>query len=177
MVSRLKEWLFPGAEGNVEAELPVIGFPLRDHIDATGAAKAAAEKGSEPDDLLLEQQDADALDEAVRHVRIKTLLELKKKQMRANSPLYTGRIYRRTFAWSVLAVYLLFVYGVIYYVVYFAAYVPTNIASISSSLTATYFDFADAYYHATNPPMPQEVGELMGELYELHSISLLLQSP
>lgn len=189
-MSPISKWLFPDAEGGAldrEAIGTLLGW--REYIGGRTTPKTTTlEKEDEPDAPLLEQHDAEVqdeyLNEAIRHIPLNTILEIKRKQIRANSPLYAGTITRRAFAWTVLFAYLIFIYGALYYFAYFVADNSTHIVDIvSSSITNAYTDLADAYNHATYPAKQQEVADLMTELYELladmgyYDRSLIAQPP
>lgn len=172
----ITKWLFPEGvppPSDTEAIQPRPLHTFREYLERNAPPQHLTIEKDESSSPLLEKHDAstaqdDLLHEALLHIPISKILELKKKQMRAASPLYSGSIARRSFAWTVLLAYLIFVYGGIYYSVYFITDNSTHIATtVSTTLKEAYSGVAEAYDSVMNPPNTQEAADSMLELYEL----------
>lgn len=167
----LSRWLFPGAEGNPHAENTVL-FPSFFSRAPVISTTTPAGKGQESGVRLLEEYDASAADEhlneAIKHVPLEAILALKKKQLRANSPLFSGTPTRRAFAWLVLLGYLTLIYVGIFYFFYFLADNATTLVDVlKTTASNTHTGLADAYQNLVDPATPQQVADLMTEFYEL----------
>jgi hypothetical protein len=134
-------------------------------------------KEGDSDAPLLEDYDAavnnasDAiahLQEALRHTNIEQIYRLRLAQIRKTSPLYTGSAARRGLAWLVCIGYLTLIYVVIFYFFYFlTGYSSQIVSTIKSTAYTVYTDLADTYQNIVDPATPQQVAELMTELYDL----------
>ena len=113
--------------------------------------------------------DVDAhLQEALRHMNLEQIYRLRLAQIRKTSPLYTGSPVRRGLAWLVLIGYLTLIYVVIFYFFYYLADSSLQIVStIKSTASNVYTDLADTYQNIVDPATPQQVADLMTELYVL----------
>jgi len=164
----LSRWLFPGAGSNPRAENAILFSAFHERL-RNAPPKKTAEDADAP---LLEAHDAAAVDEylneAINNVPIDDLLEIKKKQMRENSPLYNGTRARRAFAWLVLLCYLTVIYvGVFYLFSFLSSNSLHAVDMLSLTATNAYANLAQTYQSITNPATPQQVADIMLEFYEL----------
>jgi hypothetical protein len=167
----LSKWLFPGAESNPHAENAILFSKFHERLGLAPTLPTPA-KGEESDVSLLSDYDASTADEhlseAIRHVPITAILALKKKQLRENSPLYSGPPAKRAFAWVVLLGYLTVIYVGIFYFFYFLSDNTTTLLDVfKSGASNAYTGLADVYQGITDPATPQQVADIMTEFYEL----------